>query len=330
MDTKQILEMVLDDMKELDMWFTTKNDPTFEEPSSYYELNEYGELTENSEEKIAKEVQDLIGDGAVDLDDAVELWIGNNASEYRIAYKDMLVTKFEPKPVVDQIEAFEQPKLEEKKVTELYDPIESKLPDLARDVQEFMYNFDTYDYKDNYNDDEEAFEEVMQTLTSEQGRKTIIDKLVEIEYEDNEESIKNSAANLIERIKQFAEELEVYGESKEIKTENVKRRLKEENNKSQNLITDKMQEAGFDPESKYGKIVLKTSDLFNKLSAEGLDVQVSFDNGESQSVVIIDGGRINIVITDAEKELKAFISGNIQVTDENVESITKINNIIKE
>lgn len=485
MDTKQIIELVLDEMKGLDMWFTTKTDPTFEEPSSYYELDEYGELTENSEEKIAEEVKELIGDGAVDLEDAIELWINERLMEYRIAYTDSLITKFEPKPIVDQIAAHEVPakqltegaenfnKRTEDKVqgdiikykgfvievdevntennnetivfiyknkqaqedgdyieqvslntdnleqnvkdyidemydakkemkTELYDPIESKLPDLARDIQEFMYNFDTYDYNDNYMDDEDAFEDVMQTLISEQGRKTIIDKLVDIEYEDNEESIKNNAASLIERIKQFAEELEVYDECKEIKTEDVEyitqeeldnidddfkttvgetirtaglrgedeeetrklykdlgydesdpmiqvmtdkgstlkpvkiktegvlRRLKEENNKSQNIITDKMQETDFDPESKYGKIILKTSDLFNKLSEQGFDVQVSLDNGESQNTILLDGGRVIITITDAEKELKAFISGNIEVNDEDIEALTKINEIIKE
>ena len=109
MDTKQIIELVLDEMKGLDMWFTTKTDPTFEEPSSYYELDEYGELTENSEEKIAEEVKELIGDGAVDLEDAIELWINERLMEYRIAYTDSLITKFEPKPIVDQIAAHEVP-----------------------------------------------------------------------------------------------------------------------------------------------------------------------------------------------------------------------------
>lgn len=120
-----IFALVLDELNKNDMWFTTKADPTAEEASSYYKLDEYGEPTEATVKKIAKEVSSLIGDGAVCIEDAVELWVNDALVDYKIDYKDNLVTQFEDKPVVDNIEAYENPvqfpqskKVESKKITE--------------------------------------------------------------------------------------------------------------------------------------------------------------------------------------------------------------------
>ena len=106
-----------------------------------------------------------------------------------------------------------------KKVTELYDPIESTLPNLAREVQEFLYDFDTYDYKDNYMDDEEAYEDVMQTLTHPESRQQAIDKLNEIIKEDNLQDIKDKAKELIDKINALGKELEEYDKKEESRVE---------------------------------------------------------------------------------------------------------------
>lgn len=106
-DNNDILGLVFKALEDNDMWFTTKNDPTFEEPSSYYELDEYGDLTEKAQKKIIKEVEDYIGDGAVDELDAVTIWLTDAQSSYKVDFKDNLVTKFSPKPVVAGIEAYE-------------------------------------------------------------------------------------------------------------------------------------------------------------------------------------------------------------------------------
>lgn len=228
MENDEIIQLVLTELKDRDIWFTTKNDPTFEEPRSYYELDEYGDPTEKSLSKISKEVQGYIGDGAVDIKDAIELWISEQATAWRLAYKDNLVTKFKNKPVVDQIDAFES-------------------------------------------------------------------------------SLKSS-----------------------LKTENQKRRLKEENNKSQNLIKDMMNSEDFDPESAYGKIVLKTSDLFTALSDKGYDIQVAFDNGESQNTILLgqQGGQVNITITDSNKPFKAYATGNFELNKDNIDILNNIQNAI--
>ena len=49
MDEKTIIQMLLNKMLEEGLWFTTKNDPTYEEASSYYELDQYGDLTDKVE-----------------------------------------------------------------------------------------------------------------------------------------------------------------------------------------------------------------------------------------------------------------------------------------
>ena len=111
---ENILDLVIETLRDNDTWFTTKNDPTIQEPSYYYELDKYGELTEEGKNKVIKDVQSYVGDGAICEDDAVEMWFNDNLCEFRLDYTDNLKTKFEPKPVVDQIEAYEV-KLQEDK-----------------------------------------------------------------------------------------------------------------------------------------------------------------------------------------------------------------------
>lgn len=104
-----IIELAINLLKDNDTWFTTKNDPTIDEPSYYYELDKYGELTNSGKDKVEKDIKSYVGDGAICLDDAVEMWFNDSLCEFRIDYLDNLKTKFEPKPVIDQIEAYEVP-----------------------------------------------------------------------------------------------------------------------------------------------------------------------------------------------------------------------------
>lgn len=220
MDEKTIIQMLLNKMLEEGLWFTTKNDPTYEEASSYYELDQYGDLTDKAQSKIVKEIEDKLGDGAVEIDDAIDIWINEAGSDYKIAYTDQLVTEFEPKPIVDQIKAYEVGKIEE----------------------------------------------------------------------------------------------------------SVKARLKEENNKSLNLISSKLTDSDFDADSESGQIVLRTSELFNSLSDSGYDVQVAFDNGDSQSTILLgqQGAQIEITINNATSPLKAFVSGNFEINNDNLTILTDV------
>ena len=120
-------------------------------------------------------------------------------------------------------------------------------------------------------------------------------------------------------------------DTKDKKEENVKRRLKEENNKSANLISQMIQDKNFDADSNAGKIVLRTSELFNALSDKGYDVQVAFDNGESTSAVLLgeQGGQVIITITDSQQPLKAFASGNFEINNDNTDIMNNIADIVK-
>ena len=212
MENNEIYNLVISQMKDQSLWFTTKNDPTFEEPSYYIELDEYGDPTEKAVNKIVEEVKNYIGDGAVDVEEAVNLFINDQLMAYRISYIDNLVTNFEDKPVVDQIEASENP--------------------------------------------------------------------VQL-------------------------------------TESVKTNLKEESTQSLKLIGDKLSDPEFDPDSKAGQIVLKTSELFNQISDKDFDASVSFDNGDSQITILLGqtGGQVNITINDASQPVKAFLSGNMEINN---------------
>ena len=94
---------IINELCNSDIWFTTKQDPTYMEPSSYYELDEYGYPTEKSLQQMEKDCEDYVGDGAIDFAEAIKMWIEKSLAEGKIAYKDYLVTKFKDKPVVDDI-----------------------------------------------------------------------------------------------------------------------------------------------------------------------------------------------------------------------------------
>ena len=624
MEDTKIVDLVIARLKQDDLWFTTKADPTWEEPADYYKLDEYGDLEQTSIKKIAKEVNDLIGEGAVDIDDAVEIWLQDAMVEYKIAYKDSLVTKFKDKPVVDGIEAFENPVqlAEGKKLkTESKEEVIKALKELNvstfqelrdeidRMLEEGIINEEYEDFLDIISDKEEACEdyinrrsdvtntdwkdelyiesdylvdaisELIQEVSLTEGKVTT--PKGEFEYEemqanerkvkdafksfwngeitgeelekiknemskvltwaeiencqydasrevDNEKEVKTedyfdkmdklrqqAEADMIEALKQAFPEgkvsdvieskysgdriqltlngkkITVYfmdeegedgkpwfmvitdkkagksysgnieevidfiktnivevktedvdtskypdvtgnideyhlqnetdnpvwitgyvgcgdkiydvsakvfivgskfgidngqvsklwikernadkpmcnydrgwdikpkGEdkanydailklvvdyrnanpyeveeenvnfnncTKDKKIENYKRRLKEENNKSANLISDMFQSSDFDADSKQGQIVMRTSELFNALSDKGYDVQVSFDNGESTNAVLLgqQGGQVIITINNTDQPLRAFASGNFEVTNDNINVLKDI------
>ena len=115
-------------------------------------------------------------------------------------------------------------------------------------------------------------------------------------------------------------------DEKSKKTENVQRRLEEENNKSLNLISDMFKSKDFDSDSKAGQIVMRTSNLFNVLSDKGYDVQVSFDNGESTNTILLgqQGGSILITINNTNQPLRAFTDGSFEITEDNIKTLEDI------
>ena len=92
-----------------------------------------------------------------------------------------------------------------------------------------------------------------------------------------------------------------------------------------------MQADGFDAESDAGKILVRTQQLFTALSDKGLDVDVTLDNGESTSVIQLGtaGGKIVITITNTDKPLQAFISGNVEINDDILKEFQQVKDCIK-
>lgn len=297
---------IINELSNSDIWFTTKQDPTYMEPSSYYELDEYGYPTEKSLQQMEKDCEDYVGDGAIDFAEAIKMWIEKSLAEGKIAYKDYLVTKFKDKPVVDDIQAYEV-KTENKKLNES----EFANEDLLNDFTQYVAN----NAKEINNGVYEV--DVPQSLG--------YDKIL------NKDMLKKAYMKVKQLLHLDNGDTQIVFESKELKTENYKTRLKEENTKSLNLISQMFQDDDFDANSNEGKIVVKTSTLFNTLSDKGYDVQVGFDNGDSQSTILLgqQGGSVNITITDATKPLQAFTSGSIELNDDNLKVLKDITEIIQ-
>ena len=319
MESNEIISLVICKLKDEDLWFTQKTDPTWGNPSHYYKLDEYGEPVESAVKEIVKEVNSYIGDGAVGIEDAIDIWVQEALADYRIAYSSSLVTKFKDKPVVDGIEAYtSQVMKENKEISNLnevseyvskYDELDNLLNVYIVDDESKidLYNYFNNDEIDNLkNDNEQKYDNWLDEM-----KENNFDELMEYLKEKDDDT-----TYLIDKI----------GENKLIKNEDYKRRLKEENNKSANLISQMFQADDFDSDSKAGQIVMRTSELFNALSDKGYDVQVAFDNGESTNTILLgqQGGQVVITITDTNQPLRAFSSGNFEINDDNLQILTDI------
>ena len=382
---------IINELFNSDIWFTTKQDPTYMEPSSYYELDEYGYPTEKSLQQMEKDCEDYVGDGAIDFAEAIKMWIEKSLAEGKIAYKDYLVTKFKDKPVVDDIQAYEV-KTENKELNESEFANEDLLNDFTQyvannavELKNGLYEIEVpkeLGYEPVLNTDmlKKAYMKVKKLFNLDNGDTSIIFENKKVENNNDSDILKKVKELLKSSYKYFyrnymwhidngalymdkddgevfvkqlepgfnIEEVKVQksieGQPVEdvqykftlkddtsIKTENYKTRLKEENTKSLNLISQMFQDDDFDANSNEGKIVVKTSTLFNTLSDKGYDVQVGFDNGDSQSTILLgqQGGSVNITITDATKPLQAFTSGSIELNDGNLKVLQDITEIIQ-
>lgn len=303
---KNILDILFASLEDRDIWFTTKNDPTYAEAPSYFKLDEYGIPTKEAQKQICKEIENNIGDGAVDEIDAVELWVNENLNNFKLAFRDNLVTKFKDKPVIDNIDAYEV-KLESKK-----EENEFANEDLLNSFTQYVAN-NAHEIKNG------LFEiEVPKELG--------YDKIL------NQDMLRKAYIKVKKLFNLDNGNTSIIFENKNIiKTENVKTRLKEENTKSASVISSMFSNNEFDADSKNGKIIIKTSNLFNTLSDKGYNVQVSFDNGESQSSILLgdQGGQIIITINNPDQPLKAFASGNFEITTKTLNIMEDILNNIK-
>lgn len=342
-DNKDIISVLMLKLDFKGIWFTTKQDPTFIEPDYFYELDEYGDLSEKGIEKVCKDILAFIGDGASDLDEAIEMWIENNLMVGTISYKEYLRTKFKPKQVVDNIEAYENSQQWEVKTESriklaksLREASLTKIPaELKRTkpMPEFTDN-DWAKYFDEYVDSRLAIYEAdgdynLEFLKRESEKMGLNGEFTEKSFKDDIEEMGVVYANRKEKEYNNVKD-EFNKQFKNIKTENRKSRLEEENNTSANLISSKFTDKDFDSNSKEGQIVMRTSELFNVLSDKGYDVQVSFDNGESQNAILLgeQGGKVMITITNTDTPLRAFASGNFELTNDNLDTLRAINSEI--
>ena len=280
---ENILDLAIETLRDNDTWFTTKNDPTIQEPSYYYELDKYGELTEEGKNKVIKDVQSYVGDGAICEDDAVEMWFNDNLCEFRLDYTDNLKTKFEPKPVVDQIEAYEVK------------------------LQEDKNNSNHFNFK--FKGDITIFQS---------SRVVALETLQELL-----DKFRKSSSNILK--------FEYNIDDGTTKTESYKTRLREENSKSREALDKVLNDETFDAESNRGKMILRAQEVFNKLSDLGYNVEVTIDNGDAELDILLgqQGGKAVITLNSDNQPIKAFASGNFELTESNLEILNDINEQIQ-
>lgn len=304
----QIEEVILV-LKDRDIWFTSKNDPTYTEPSSYYTLDEYGCPTEKAMEDILKDCNDYVGDGALDFTEAIDMWVEKCLADGKLAYIDYLVTTYKTKPVVDNIEAYE---VKEIKTESKIEESEFANEDLLNDFTQYVAN-NAVELKNGLYEIE---------VPKELGYQPVL----------NTDMLKKAYMKVKKLFNLENGDTSIIFENKEIKTESVKTRLREENNKSLELIGQMLQQEDFNANSNEGKIVVKTSELFNKLSDKGFDVQVNFDNGDSQSTILLSkqGGSVNITINNANDPLRAYTSGSFEVNNDTLKVLEDVQDVLNE
>lgn len=303
------IEEIISVLKDRDIWFTSKNDPTFTEPSSYYTLDEYGCPTEKAIEDILKDCNDYVGDGAIDFTEAIDMWVEKCLADGKLAYIDYLVTTYKTKPVVDNIEAYE---VKELKTESKIEESEFANEDLLNDFTQYVAN-NVVELKNGLYEIE---------VPKELGYQPVL----------NTDMLKKAYMKVKKLFNLENGDTSIIFENKEIKTESVKTRLREENNKSLELIGQMLQQEDFNANSNEGKIVVKTSELFNKLSDKGFDVQVNFDNGDSQSTILLSkqGGSVNITINNANDPLRAYTSGSFEVNNDTLKVLEDVQDVLNE
>ena len=110
---EEILKVILDRMNQEDVWFTSKEDDVYGSAKNLFKLDEYGDLNDKSKERLIKEVEDLLGDGATYLIEAVDQWIQDNLIQGTISYKDNLHMNYTPKEISERVTAYQENGIED-------------------------------------------------------------------------------------------------------------------------------------------------------------------------------------------------------------------------
>lgn len=138
---EEIIEIALDRLGQEEIWFTTKDDKLYANAKDLYKLDQYGELEVKSKERLVKEVEQYLGDGASFIIEAVDQWIQDNLAEGILGYTDNLLMNFEIKEVVEETKAFDEVGVDdlETTVAEEADEPEKEKKEESKKVEAYNY-----------------------------------------------------------------------------------------------------------------------------------------------------------------------------------------------
>lgn len=322
MEDKQIIELLLKCMKRDELNFTTKLDNIYEEPDRYFELDEYGDLTEKEQKRVVKEIKDIIGDGASDINEAVEVYVQRCNRDNRIAYFWDRKVHFKQKeePIVPGLEASEinmnathTDGVLNTVLNENNSLTEKRVNMRLRVGDKFINKNGVTVTIIDVDDNEQVCYRFDDGKTFCSNMKNAVNMLVNNTYEKVEES----------KLQEAEEDADV-----DIKEEPEDVEVKEEivsKDPEEGEPTDKEEPKQMSMDDKISK---RAQSLFNKLTDAGYKVDIDNDNGETQLSVDVKNGNILVTVIDDVSKLTPVTSGSIVLDDKNQEEIQNIKSII--
>ena len=352
MDTNKVLKELYKQMKATYLWFDVNATTPLQEELI---LDEYGELSDKKQqEQIANQIVDLIGNGALDLDEAIDIWIDDTLDMGLIKmfctfpYKEVKESYIEYKVRVPlTIEEFKAAISEDK----MYEAALEELEDTFTD----KYIEQTWNHYKTENPNTKLKEIV--SVYIDDGYPTKYELVVVLKIEPSEDNLQiiDEVKNLInELIEEFevnvpyettdptfvsdpnnpdAEPDTVMGETHvyiipeldliRVKTTEylAEGKVLTEGNE---VVEQEINDPNFNPESPEGQVLLRTQQLYTQLSQARIDSDVTYDNGEGQvTITLNDGGQIIIPITDNNTKLE-MVGTNIILDQDLVQLINQL------
>nr|DAK38395.1 MAG TPA: hypothetical protein [Caudoviricetes sp.] len=361
MDTNKVLKELYNQMKATYLWFDVNATTPLQEELI---LDEYGELSDKrQQEQIAKQIVNLIGNGALDLDEAIDTWIDDTLDMGLIKMFCTFPYKEKKEEAVKEsyieykvrvpltIEEFKAAISEDK----MYEAALEELEDTFTDE----YIEQTWNYYKTENPNTNIKEIV--SVYIDDGYPTKYELVVVLKIEPSEDNlqiideVKNLINELIEEFevnvpyettdptfvsdpdKPDAEPDIVMGETHvyiipeldliRVKTTEylAEGKVLTEGNE---VVEQEINDPNFNPESSEGQVLLRTQQLYTQLMQARIDSDVTYDNGEGQvTITLNDGGQIIIPITDNNTKLE-MVGNNLVLNQDLVQLVNQLIQII--
>ena len=357
MDTNKVLKELYKQMRSMYLWFDVNATTPLQDE---LKVDEYGELADKKQqEQIAKQIVDLIGNGALDLDEAIDTWIDDTLDMGLI--KMFCTFPYKEKKEESVQESYIEYKVRVPLTIEEFKAAisEDKMYEAALEELEDTFTDEYIEQTWNHYKTENPNTKIKEIVSVyiDDGYPTKYELVVVLKVEPSEDNLQiiDEVKNLInELIEEFevnvpyettdptfvsdpeypdAEPDTVMGETHvyiipeldliRVKTTEhlTEGKVLTEGNE---IVEQEINDPNFNPESPEGQVLLRTQQLYTQLSQARIEADVSYENGEGQiSITIQDGGQIIIPVTDKNTKLE-MVGNNIILDQDLVQLINQL------